>query len=562
MNLRVSLIVLTLSLVTFPPTLFAQNEGQAKLDEATDQKLDSKTPADLGKVIELCEEAIAAGLDEGNMALAKQLLAASALQRAEMSFQTLPRMANNPNALRNLARRIKSDLEKAIENNGKLADAFLLMANIERLMGGSRETTMQNLDKAIELLADRPVDQSEAYILRAAMQESREDKLADLAKAIEADPSNVKAWQAKMALQMAMGRLQETVDDAEKLLEKDDTDMIALQAAIQSLLGLEKTDEAIAMLSKRIEKDPENGLFYRERARAYVIQDKVDAALADLNKAIEIDRRDYESLLMRGQIYFDMDEIEKANRDISDSLLIEDDITINTLGVVMRSLIAARQQRYSDAISDMEELVRRAPDNSGWVMQLASYYQMDDRPRRAIRLLDELIRRSGDDWRALRLRGDARLAIGEHVQAIQDYDEAIRILEETRAVDEEDRSTDVDYSGLLNNLAWVLATSPKDDLRDGKKSVELGLKACEATDYKAAHILSTLAAGYAETGDFENARKWSAKAVELGQDDDNEQLEQLKKELESYEQNKPWREEQTTEENEQRVSAASETIDT
>ncbi len=55
------------------------------------------------------------------------------------------------------------------------------------------------------------------------------------------------------------------------------------------------------------------------------------------------------------------------------------------------------------------------------------------------------------------------------------------------------------------------------------------MKSCELTDYKAAHILSTLAAAYAETGDFEKAREWSGKAVELGTAENNEQLDQLKR---------------------------------
>ena len=198
-------------------------------------------------------------------------------------------------------------------------------------------------------------------------------------------------------------------------------------------------------------------------------------------------------------------------------------------------------------------------------MQLASYYQMDNRPRLAIRLLDELVRKDAEDWRALRLRGDAKLSISEHKDAIKDYEVAVEIVERNKEVPESDQASDIDYSGLLNNLAWVLATSPKDDLRDGEKSVELGLKACEATKYEAAHILSTLAVGYAEAGDFENARKWSTKAVEVEKKDpseDDEQLKQLQAELDSYQQDKPWREEQETEENDDPVTAASETIDT
>jgi DNA phosphorothioation-dependent restriction protein DptG len=72
------------------------------------------------------------------------------------------------------------------------------------------------------------------------------------------------------------------------------------------------------------------------------------------------------------------------------------------------------------------------------------------------------------------------------------------------------------------------------------------------TKYEAPHILSTLAAGYAEAGDWETAIKWSSKAVELSEKADKtveDVSEQLKKELESYKAKKPWREKQNTEEN-------------
>ena len=71
-------------------------------------------------------------------------------------------------------------------------------------------------------------------------------------------------------------------------------------------------------------------------------------------------------------------------------------------------------------------------------------------------------------------------------------------------------------------------------------------KACELTKYEKAHILSTLAAAYAESGDFKTAIKWSKKAIELGKKDGNPEIQQsLEKELAHYEQGKPWREKLT-----------------
>ena len=92
--------------------------------------------------------------------------------------------------------------------------------------------------------------------------------------------------------------------------------------------------------------------------------------------------------------------------------------------------------------------------------------------------------------------------------------------------------------------------------------MELSLEAAELSDFKEAHILSTLAASYAENGDFEKAIEWSAKAVELGREEEHAQIEQLELELESYRKGEAWREKQETEENEIPILSPDELIDT
>jgi tetratricopeptide (TPR) repeat protein len=537
-------------------TAFAQDAGQAKLDEATEKKLTASTPADLGKVIELCEEALSAGLDEVGTALAKNMLAASAVQRVQANRQRLPRLANNANALRNLLVQMTADLEKAIANNPKLADAYLLRAEMETLPGGSREKAIGYVNTAIEQLDDKDEEKSKAYMLRAQLQKSNDDKIADLSKSVELNPNNLDAWQAKIALLLTTDKFAEAAAESEKLLEKDKDNQIAFAAAIDAFVQLKQFDQANKFLSKRIEADPEKGDNYRLRGRINLAQRKNEEALADLTKAIELNNKDFEALLYRGQLYFSMEENEKAKRDISDSLLIEPD---SVQGVLMRSVLAAGENRFADAIRDMELLVRVDPTNQGWLLQLASYYLSDDRPRLAIKVMDDLVKKDKTAWRAFRLRGDSKLSISEHKEAIEDYRRAVKAMESKDQ--KEDQPEDEDKSGLYNNLSWVLATSPTDELRNGKEALELGLKACEASDYKKAHILSTLAAAYAETGDFEKAKEWAEKAVEVGKSEGSEQLGQLEKELESYKANKPWREEQKTEENAKPI-AVGDAIDT
>ena len=59
-----------------------------------------------------------------------------------------------------------------------------------------------------------------------------------------------------------------------------------------------------------------------------------------------------------------------------------------------------------------------------------------------------------------------------------------------------------DSPRMLDELAWLLATYSDSNSRDGTEAVRVAERACALTDRRVPAFLATLAAAYAETGDF------------------------------------------------------------
>jgi len=154
-------------------------------------------------------------------------------------------------------------------------------------------------------------------------------------------------------------------------------------------------------------------------------------------------------------------------------------------------------------------------------------------------------------------RGAAYGEKGHYDQAISDFDQAIEINprynkaynnrgivyrlkgQYDRAVSDFNKAIEINPldAEAYNNLAWLFATAKAPGFRDGKKAVELAMKACELSDWKNAEYVDTLAAGYARMGDFDNAVKWQEKALGYSKSPGPSEFQQR---LNFYREHKPW----------------------
>jgi tetratricopeptide (TPR) repeat protein len=522
------------------------NLGQAELDAAIELQIDAagKLGA-LQQVIDKAKAAIDKGLDEGNLSFAKELIGACAFQRAELLRDQIPQ-TNAPTGRKRLIGEMEKALKTALEYDPKASAAHELMA-VVHVFNNRRDEAMDSISKAIELTDDR-TKKSELYFGRAQIAIDPEEQMADLEKATEVNPYNGAAWILRSRLLEANGRNDEAVEVLEQCLANEPEDRIVAEA-INDLLNLDRATLAIPILNGRIEKSPEVNAFWRMRGVAKMRTDDLPGAIEDFTEAIKLNDKDSMSLMFRAQSYAGLkpEKLDEAEADIEKAIELDS----NNLGAIhLRALIFSMQNKHDEAIADFQFLIKNNPDNIQLLLQLASSYQQDKRSNLALATYDLILKNDEDNMDALRSRGDAYLDIGKQQEAIADYEKLFRLMPDEN-IDEK--------SGLLNNLAWVLSTSPKDEIRDGKRALELALEACELTSYGESHILSTLAAAYAETGDFEKAKEWSGKAVEKAKSDvetgaksaEESQIEQLQEELKGYQDNKPFRELKESEEVEQ-----------
>jgi tetratricopeptide (TPR) repeat protein len=257
------------------------------------------------------------------------------------------------------------------------------------------------------------------------------------------------------------------------------------------------------------------GLVRRER-------NEYQKALEDYTAAIRLEPADALFYCERGSAELDHGDHERAVADFSEALRIDSKCTAALLGRGACHL--ARKDRYK-AVADFSEAIwQNRLATSAYVNRGLAWDSLDEHEK-AIVDYDLAIRLDPQQAIAYCHRAQARAALERYARALADYDEAIR-LDSPLALAHEGR-------------AWLLATCPDGKIRNGKDAVASAIKACELTRWHDSRPLATLAAAFAETGDFERAVQWQSKAIALVTDAEAHAVAQVR--LAAYREKKPLR---------------------
>jgi tetratricopeptide (TPR) repeat protein len=328
--------------------------------------------------------------------------------------------------------------------------------------GGDHDRAVQDYTESLRL-AESPctyLARAEAHLLSRAYEQA----VADLTEALRLDPKLAPAFAQRGAAYLLKGEPDKAITDLTQALRLDG-ELPGVHANRGNAYLLKGDYEhAVTDFTRALRREPHDACLYANRGNAYRRLGQHERAIADCTTALEIDPQLTGAYCCRGDAHFAVRSHEQAIADYSE-VLRRDPSAFEVFN--QRGVCQTRLGRHAEAVADFDAALRLRPTRA------EPYYN----------------------------RGLAHRRQNLFAQAAADYAEALR--------------HDPGYADAANNLAWLLATCPDAKLRDGRQAVAHATRACQLSEWQKPHHMGTLAAAYAEVGDYLEAVRWQQKALEF-----------------------------------------------
>ena len=375
--------------------------------------------------------------------------------------------------------RMYTDIETlyrtTIEENPECCMAHLNLGKVLSNCGRTDEA-IAHYRKALEI---NPKCADACNNIGAIMNERGQYKeaLAILQKALDIDDKFATAHGNLAAALARCGQTDEAVDHYQMAIKIIDdyqraTGIMPHHANLANLLNnlgaalanRGQLDEAVAQFRTALKIDPNNALARKNLDLALAGRGRLNEAFAQFAMVYRTERRSAQAHNDLGRTLADLGQVDEAIDHFRTALEINPDYADadNNLGMAL-----ARRGRINEAIPH----VRKA-------LEIRPLYE------------------------------EARANL---LRVLSSQEQTARTLDQRREL----IRVCPKNTGLLNETAWILATSPSLALRNRAEAVDLAQRAVDLSDGQEPAFLDTLAAAYAETGQFAEAVQTAEKAVEL-----------------------------------------------
>jgi tetratricopeptide (TPR) repeat protein len=199
-----------------------------------------------------------------------------------------------------------------------------------------------------------------------------------------------------------------------------------------------------------------------------------------------------------GYVLIGKEQYDGALRETEKALQISPDLVLSHYQV---AVIKDRQGKYVEAITEYEKALEMRWNWAEAHRALLDAYYHAGKTNDAVAHLKRLVQDAPDNpgghlELARALGSENRL-----VEAVEEYRQVTRLAPR--------------WAIPRNDLAWLLLTHP--DFKQGKEAVELAEQACVLTSWQHPIMVGTLAAAYAEAGEFDKATNAAIKAISLAE---------------------------------------------
>ncbi len=263
-----------------------------------------------------------------------------------------------------------------------------------------------------------------------------------------------------------------------------------------------KTDEAMAHYQRAIELRPSYAEAHYNLGRLLAQNGQLDNAVTHYEKALEINPADAEAWNNLGVTLFGIGRVDDAIAHYQGALKIRPDYAEASCNLANALL---SKGDLDGAIARYSACLALSPNQAEAQYNLASALLRRGRTDEAIAHYKKALELRPDSADAHANLGSGFLAKGRVREAIAAYRNALRI--------------SPDNVPAQSNLAWLLATSSDPSLRNGSEAVLLAEQADSESSRSENHpmVLRILAAAYAESGRFGEAKQTAQQALQAAE---------------------------------------------
>jgi protein O-mannosyl-transferase len=332
------------------------------------------------------------------------------------------------------------------------------------------------------------------------------------------------------------------------------------------LLDTSRTNEALAHLHKAIEIKPDYAEAHFNLGIAYSRMQRVDEAMVHFQDALRVRPDSAAARMNLGALLIQKGDLDGAISYLRRALEIRPgyaQASFNLANALWQKgqteeaivcyraalkgnpdyaeadynlgLVLFRQGELDQALPHFQKLIEINPGYASACLSFANELLKLGRVDQAATLLGQIVQLRPDYAEAHYNLGVALFQLGQADAAVAQFRRSLELrpnllpahrslgnllwrsgqIQEAIAHYEIIVSAQAADATLLNDLAWIRATNPQAQFRDGTEAMRLAEQACQATQFKEPRLVMTLAAAYAEAGRFEDAVTTAERARNL-----------------------------------------------